>query len=152
MSRPPIAMEVRGGRLLPGDAWADEQIANLPDGRYTARLSKQTRAGREEREAHRALWWAGCNLLAQNTESALLDTPRKVHEFFLTGLGFVRPRFRVDGGFDMVPVSTSESEMDDDEFAILQEKARAFSIQRFGYDIWQMWIDEQEAMKPSNNR
>jgi hypothetical protein len=145
MSRPPIVIEARGGRLLPGDQWAEEQIAALPDGRYTARLSKQTRAGREEREAHRALWWAGCNMLAENSDSPLLDTQRKVHEFFLTNLGFVRPRFRVGGGFDMVPVSTSEAEMDDDEFAILQEKARAYSIERFGYDIWQSWIDEQEA-------
>lgn len=147
MSRAPIAIEARGGRILPGDAWSEEQFAQLPDGRYTMRLSKQTRAGREEREAHRALWWAGCTLLSQNTESPLLDTPRKVHEHILMGLGFVRPRFRVDGGFDMVPVSTSEAEMLDDEFDILQEKARAYSEQRWGYDIWRAWVDEQEAKK-----
>lgn len=148
MSRAPIVLEARGGRLFPGDAWADEQVAQLPDGRYTARLSKQTRAGREEREAHRALWWAGCTLLAQNSDSPLLDTQRKVHEHILMSLGFVRPRFRVDGGFDMVPVSTSEAEMDDEEFEILQEKARAYSIQRWGYDIWQAWVDEQERKHP----
>lgn len=147
MSRAPIAVEVRGGRILPGDAWSEEQLAALPDGRYSARLSKQTKAGREEREAHRALWWAGCTLLSQNTESPLLDTPRKVHEHILMGLGFVRPRFRVDGSFDMVPVSTSEAEMPDDEFEILQEKARAYSEQRWGYDIWRAWVDEQEAKR-----
>lgn len=145
MSRAPIAVEARGGRILPGDAWSEEQFAQLPDGRYTMRLSKQTRAGREEREGLRGLWWAGCTLVAQNSDSPLLDTSRKVHEQILMGLGFVRPRFRVDGAFDMVPVSTSESEMDDEEMAILQEKARTFAMARWGYDPWLVWVEQQEA-------
>lgn len=148
MSRPPIFIEVRGGRVSAADAYAAEQLSNLPDGQYNARLSKMTRAGREEREGLRGLWWAGCTLLAENSDSPLLDTSRKVHEHILMGLGFVRPRFRVDGGFDMVPVSTSESEMDDGEFVILQEKARAYAIQRWGFDPWLTWVEQQEAMKP----
>ena len=148
MSRPPIFIEVRGGRVSPADAYAQEQLANLPDGRYNARVSKVTRAGREEREGARGLWWAGCTLLAENSESAAMDTARKAHEHILMGLGFVRPRFRVDGSFTMVPVSTSEAEMDDEEFAILQEKAREFCVARFGYDPFETWKDQQEAMKP----
>lgn len=146
MSRPPIVIEVRGGRMAPGDQWAEEQIAALPDGRYTARLSKQTRAGREEREGIRGLWWAGCHLLSENTEDASADTARKAHEQILMGLGFVRPRFRVDGSFEMVPVSTSESEMADDEAAILQEKARPYAIRRWGFDPWLAWTEQQEKL------
>lgn len=145
MSRPPIFIEVRGGRISAADPYAAEQIANLPDGQYNARLSKMTRAGREQREGLRGLWWAGCTLVAENSDSPLLDTSRKVHEHILMGLGFVRPRFRVDGAFDMVPVSTSESEMDDDEFTILQEKARAFALARWDYDPWAVWVEQQEG-------
>ena len=145
MSRPAIFIEVSNGRVSAADAYAAEQLSTLPNGRYNMRVSKVTRAGREEREGARGLWWAGCTLLAENNDSPLLDTSRKVHEHILMSLGYVRPRFRVDGGFDMVPVSTSESEMDDAEFAILQEKARAYSEQRWGYDIWRAWVDEQEG-------
>lgn len=148
MSRPPIFIEVRGGRVSPADAYAMEQLSNLPDGQYNARLSKMTRAGREEREGLRGLWWGAMTLLAENSDSPLIDTPRKAHEFVLMGLGFVRPRFRVDGGFDMIPVSTSEAEMMDDEFSTLMEKARAFCIDRFGYDPMAVWVEKQEAMKP----
>lgn len=148
MSRPPIFIEVRGGRVSPADAYAAEQLSLLPDGQYNARLSKMTRAGREEREGLRGLWWAGCTLVAQNSDSPLLDTSRKVHEQILMGLGFVRPRFRVDGAFDMVPVSTSESEMDDTEFHLLLEKARSFCHARFGFDPFEAWVNEQEAQKP----
>lgn len=147
MSRPPIFIEVRGGRVSAADAYAAEQLSQLPDGQYNARLSRVTRAGREEREGLRGLWWAGCTLMAENSDNAALDTARKVHEALLMGMGFVRPRFRVDGSFDMVPVSTSEAEMDDGEFAILQERARAYALERWGIDPWQMWVDQQEARR-----
>lgn len=144
MSRPAIFIEVRGGRVSAADAYGAEQLSNLPDGRYNMRVSKVTRAGREEREGLRGLWWAAMSLLSENSDSPLIDTPRKAHEFILMGLGFVRPRFRVDGGFDMIPVSTSESEMDDGEFLTLMEKAASFCIDRFGFDPMQTWKDQQQ--------
>jgi len=148
MTRPPIFVEVQGGRVSAADAYAAEQLANLPNGRYNMRMAKVTRAGREEREGLRGLWWAAMALLADNSDNAMFDTPRKAHEFILMGLGFVRPRFRVDGAYDMVPVSTSEAEMDDAEFLILLEKAAAFCVGRLGFDPFQTWKDQQEAMKP----
>lgn len=148
MSRPPIFIEVNNGHVSGADAYAQEQLSLLPNGKYNARLSKMTRAGREEREGLRGLWWAGCTLVSENTENAAWDTPRKVHNAILMGLGFVRPRFRVDGTFEMVPVSTSEVEMDDSEMAILQEKARPFAINLWGFDPWATWVEQQEAMKP----
>lgn len=145
MSRPPIFIEVNNGRVSAADAYAAEQLSTLPNGRYNMRVSKVTRAGREEREGIRGLWWAGCQLMAENSDNAALDTSRKVHEAVLMGLGFVRPKFRVDGSFVMVPVSTSEVEMEDDEAIILQEKARAYAIQRWGYDPWLAWTEQQTA-------
>lgn len=144
MTRPPIFIEIKGGRVSPADAYAEEQLSQLPDGQYNARLSKMTRAGREEREGARGLWWAGCTLVAENSDNPLLDTSRKVHEHILMQLGFVRPRFRIDGAFDMVPVSTSESEMDNIEFAILQEKARPLAVRLWGMDPWQLWVDQRQ--------
>lgn len=146
MSRAPIAMEKRRGGLAPADAYAQQQYDALPDNvRLNVRVSKLSAKGKEEREGARGLWWAGLTLLSQNTENQNYDTARKAHETILRGLGFVRPRFRIDGSVVMDPVSTSDTNMDDEEFTVLQERARAYVIAEFGFDPWAMWVEEQEA-------
>lgn len=146
MSRSPIAMEKRGGRLVPIDAYASEQVDLLPEGKtLSVRVSVMTAKGKTEREGNRGLMWAGINLLADNTDSVLLNSPRKAYEYMLTALGYVRPRFRIDGSYDMIPMSTSEEAMDDSEHALCLERMRAWSVQHLGVDYWQSWIDENEA-------
>lgn len=129
------------------DAYAEQQIDELPNGNYNARVSRLTGKFKEEREGLRGLWWAGCETLALNVEHKLWDTKRKASDEILKGLGFVRPRFRADKTVDMIPVSIAEDAMDDEEMTTLLERARPFCIDRWGFDPFQMWVDEQEAMK-----
>lgn len=148
MSRAPIAMICDGLVLRPADAYSQQQIDELPRGAtYNVRVSKLSAHGKEEREGLRGLWWAGCEVLANNVDHKLWDTKRKASDEILKGLGFVRPRFRIDKSVDMIPVSLAEDAMDDEEMAVLLERARTFCIDRWDFDPFQTWIDEQEAAK-----
>lgn len=132
--------------LRPMDAYAEQQVDELPAGNYNMRAARMTGKYKEEREGLRGLWWAGCDLLSQNVEHKLWDTKRKVSDEILKGLGFVRPRFRIDKTVDMIPVSTSEENMDDEEFIVLLERARALCLDRWGMDPFQAWVDEQDEL------
>lgn len=147
MARAPIFISVQGGRLIGGDAYAAQQISELPDGDYFARFSKLTRAGRDEREGMRGLWFAGLKLLSDNTDDPRYDTPEKAYHNIRIDLGFSRPRYRRDGSVEMVPTSTADDNMDDEEMAVLQEKAQEFWMRREGWDPWESWKAEQDAKK-----
>jgi len=145
MSRSPIAMrwDARRGGFFPMDAYGQEQCAALKDGDYNVRVSKLTRTGREEREGMRGLWWGGLSLLAENTEDPRFDEKRKAHDNILEALGYTRKRYRIDNTYELIPISTAEDAMPDDEFAILQERAEAYMIGEIGWSPWQQWKDER---------
>lgn len=147
MSRAPIGMTIDQRGLFPLDAYAQEQLAALPPGTYSVRFARMTARGKTEREGLRGLWWAGCEMLSQNVEHRLWDTKRKASDQILIGLGFVRPRFRIDKTVDMIPVSLAEDAMDDEEMIVLLERGRTFCIDRWGFDPFEMWTNEQDAMK-----
>ncbi len=147
MSRSPIYVEFDGRGLVPVDAYAAEQLAALVKGsRYNARLSRITASGKEEREGMRGLWWAGCDLLSQQVDELHYDTRRKASNMILMSLGFVTAKPKADGRVDIVPISTGEDVLDDEEMQILLERAAAFCIQRFGFDPFQSWKDQQPKM------
>ncbi len=149
MSRAPIYVYCDGRTLRPVDAYAAEQLQKLheelPKGEFFARLSRLTAKGKDERQGIRGLWWAGVNLLAESVEDPAWDTPRKAHERILEGLGYVRPRWRANGSLELVVVSTTEENMDDEEAQVLQERARPMVLQKWGFDPWQKWVDQKEA-------
>lgn len=148
MSRAPIFIRVWRGHLVPADAYAQQQIDELGEGKeFNARLSRITATGREEREGMRGLWFAGLALLSQNTEDKRYDTPENAYYSIMLDLGYCRPRWRRNGSVEMVPISTSDGSMSDEEMSILQERAREFWMRREGYDPWQTWQDEQTAKK-----
>ena len=146
MSRAPIAMTIDHRGLHGLDAYAQEQMVALPHGTYNVRFSRMTARGKTEREGLRGLWWAGCEVLSQNVEHRLWDTKRKASDQILIGLGFVRPRFRIDKTVDMIPVSLAEDAMEDEEMIALLERARPFCIDRWGFDPFQAWTDEQDNL------
>lgn len=152
MSRAPIGMVVDQRGLHPLDGYAQEQLAALPPGTYNVRFARMTAKYKEEREGMRGLWWAGLELLTQNTERRGYVDKRMAHESILRAVGYTRPRFRIDGSFDLIPVSTAEESMDDAEFAIMQERARAYAVEEFGFDPWEMWVTEQDAMNGNRGR
>ncbi len=159
MARAPIYVYCDGQALRPFDAYAAEQMKKLneemPQGEFFARLSRITAKGKDERQGLFGLWWAGCGLFAESTEHLMWDTQRKVSDRVLEGLGFVRPQFRRVAGettFKMVPVSIAETNMDDDEFELLLERARPFMLDRWNRDPWQEWTDKQDAEKAKDQR
>jgi hypothetical protein len=145
MSRAPIAMTVKGGRFSAMDAYAAEQLSQLPDGDYSVRVSRLTNSGREERAGMRGLWFAGLQLLSENTEDPEYDSPKKAYDQIRIDLGYVRRRYRIDKSWEYVPISTAEETFSDEEMAILQERARAFCVERFGFDPWAQWTEQQDA-------
>lgn len=148
MSRAPITIFCDGGVLRPADAYAQEQIAQLPMGAtFNARLSRITAKGKEEREGLRGLWWAGCDLLAQNTEEPGYYSKRAASDSILDAIGATRRRYRADKTWENIPISLADDALPDEEMASLLELARAWCHKHFGFDPWQSWIDEQEAMK-----
>lgn len=146
MSRAPIGMTIDHRGLHALDAYSQEQLAALPHGTYNVRFAKMTGKYKEEREGMRGLWWAGLELLVNNTERRGYADKRQAHETILRAIGYTRPRFRADHSFELIPISTSEESMDDAEFAIMQERARAFCMEEHGFDPFEMWKEEQEAM------
>lgn len=146
MARPAIMMRKDRGKLVGVDAYSLQQIDALPEGKeLSVRVSVMSSTGKTEREGARGLWWGGLGVLCENVEDQRYDTPRKAHDEILRGLGFVRPRWRIDGSVTMDPVSTADGAMDDDEFSVLQERARAFVLDRIGFDPWEMWKAEKDA-------
>lgn len=140
MAREGILVVVQGGALRPADAYAQEQIDILSGSNHTyvARLSKLTGPYREEREGLRGLWWAGCGLLAENSDTPGYLTKRGVSDMILTKLGMVRPSLR--GKRIPEPVSLAENAgVDDEEFAIIMEMAQAFVVAKFGWNPWDEW-------------
>lgn len=144
MSRAAIYMEFDGRGFVPADAWASEQLSALKPGtRFNVRVSRITARGKEEREGLRGLWWAGCELLSQQVDELHYDTKRKASNMILMSLGFVTAKPKIGGTVDIVPISMADNVLDDGEFAILLERAAAFCVNRFGFDPFEMWKDQQ---------
>lgn len=156
MSHSPILVRVDPRLLVlrPEGTHAQEMMAELPlFGEFWARLDRITRKGEIERDSMRRLWFGGCGVLAENVGDPDWDTKMKVHNNLKLHLGYWWPRFRRGGSFDPVPLSTrADGGMNDVEFAILQEKARAFCIGRFDFDPWQHWSDMREIERREEAR
>lgn len=144
-AKAPIAVISYGKFLKPADAWASEQIDALPrNKRLNARITEQRSLG--------ALgwYWAGLALLVDNlddAEATRWPTSRKMHKLILEELGYFEKVYRIDGSFRTEVDSIAFDEMDEPEFRIVFEKARAFVLKHWGWDPWQTWMDEREAQK-----
>lgn len=153
MARPAIMMRKWRGHLVPADPYAQQQVDEIADGKdLSVRISVMSSTGKTQREGNRGLWWAGLQMLAENSDDLDYDDKRKAHETILRALGYVRPRYRVDNTVEYIPISTAEDAMDDDEFAVLMERANAFIEGRFGWNPWESWKLEQEAKNANQQR
>lgn len=146
MSRAPIAMTVDQRGLHALDAYAQEQLASLPQGTYNVRFSRMTARGKTEREGLRGLWWAGCEVLSENTEQVGFSTKRAASDSILEGMGMIRKRYRIDKTWEPIPISLAEENLDDEEMVAVLELARAYCLDRFGFDPFQAWTDEKDKL------
>ncbi len=145
MSKAPIAMRWNGRGFEPMDSYSEEQCAALQMGEYSVRVSRLTRTGREERDGLRGLWWGGLTVLADNTEDWRFNEKRKAHDSIMIAIGYSRPRFRIDGKFDMIPISTSDESMDDDEFRVVMERGETYILDQIGWSPWERWKEEHPS-------
>jgi hypothetical protein len=152
MKRLLVEVAMLGNRLalVPADPLAEEDIAGLD---RSQSFMVQVTAGRRRGPLNK--WWAGLALLHANLPEHLekrWPTTRKLHDAFLEEMGFVTRLYRIDGSWREEVDSVALDAMEDAEFGVLQEKARALCIKVFGYDAWQAWEDEQEAKKAMRRR
>lgn len=146
MSRSPIGMTIDHRGLHALDGYAQEQLAALPHGTYNVRFAKMTGKYKEQREGLRGLWFAGCELLSQNTEQDGFATKRAASNSLLVGMKMTRRKYHNDKTWEPIPISLSEDNLDDEEMLTILEMARAYCLDRFGFDPFEMWKQEQEAM------
>jgi hypothetical protein len=144
MSRAPIFMVAKDGRLMPGDAWAAEQVEKLPQGDYFAVLDKIKQDGRNERHWMHGLWFKGLEHLAHNTDAPRYDSQHKAHVNIKLDLGYFVPNLKT--GMPM-PMSTAIEKMTDEAYIELHERAREFCVKTFGFDPWQQIQDEYAAQR-----
>lgn len=153
MARAAIMMRKWRGHFVPVDTYAQQQVDEIPEGKdLSVRASVMSSTGKTQREGNRGLWWAGLQMLAENSDDLEYDDKRKAHETILRALGYVRPRYRVDNTVEYIPISTAEDAMDDDEFSILMERAEALIYAKFGWSPWGSWKAEQEAKNANQQR
>lgn len=112
------------------------------DGKFT-----RPKGSEDRRAGNLRHWWAGIGLLLENTDDERWPTKRKLHNLILEELGFTEKIWRIDGSYRLVVDSIAIDNMEDDDFDRLFEKARAFCLLHWGFDPWQMWVDEKNAEK-----
>lgn len=137
----PIGVEWDGQAFRPVDAYSAELADQLPrgtrlEGHFTAVTGKA-----DARAGNTRLYWAGINLLHENTDE--FPTARKLHDHILEELGFFTRHPRIDGGERREIDSTKE--MEDDEFATMWELAKTYVLARWRFDPWEKWKEEAAA-------
>jgi hypothetical protein len=136
----PIGVEWDGAVFRPSDPYSAELADKLPRGvklesNFTVLTSKA-----EGRAAKLRLWWAGMNLLQENTEE--FPTSRKLHEHILEELGFYKKMPRADDADYREVDSIKAENMEDAEFDTLFELARTYVLTRWHFDPWERWKEE----------
>jgi hypothetical protein len=143
--KPPIAVIWDGKVFRPADPYAAELAdAIQKDTRLNGRFTRPI--GTEDRRAGLLrLWWAGLGLLHDNIDDERWPSKRKLHNLILEELGYVEKIWRIDGTYRLVVDSVAIDNMEDDAFDGLFEKARSFVVTHWGFDPWDMWVEEKKA-------
>lgn len=156
-----IALTFDGTVFRPADSAAVEMADQLPrDKRLHAKVTvASARAGAEDpRTGKMNLYWAGIGILLQN-QLAHVDK-KEMHEHLMGELGYTERHYRIVGqnpdgstiyDFTIEPRSISKLNMQDDDFDILFERARAYVVEHHGFDPWDTWIDEAEAKEAAKD-
>ena len=146
MSKAPIAVTVRDGRLVPADAYAAEQIDSLPrDTRLNATITV-ARSGREGEQAGLLrLFHAGINLLFDNVDGAgpggQWPTPRHLRREIFIGIGFF-VEMQLANGTRRDAESIALDKIDLEDFKYIFESCEAYVVKRWGWNPWQAWKEQ----------
>jgi hypothetical protein len=134
--------------LFPTEPWADERMSSYPmNASLGVTITNFKRAGKM------GWYWGGLALLLENLDEASQlqwPTTRKLHNMLMEELGHTEKIYRIDGSFRVVPDSIAIDNMDDPTFEAFFERVRAFMVEHWGDDPWQMWMDERRPNGNSN--
>lgn len=148
--RPRFAVAVENGKLVAGGPWEQEQIDKLPRGRIFVEISTE-----EPEDGIRNLYMAGISLLFENVDGAgpghEWPTPNHLRRHILREIGFAEPIHRIDG-IKREARSMARGAMTYEELTIVLELSRAYCVERFGFDPFEAWQDEQDAMKGNRGK
>lgn len=149
----PIALEVRGGRLMPADAWAEEEIAKLPNGmRFNCYLTIAKSAVDDEHGRLLTRYMAGIGELFDwmpNTGPGT-DFPTATHlrREILKQIGFCETWPQRDGSIRKEAHSMAREKMSFEDLKICFELTRLYvgawteHLTGERFDPWQRWEDE----------
>lgn len=148
MARPTLRFEKRRARstkevgFFPADQWAMERMhTDYPDGKLVGLAITDP-----ARNGMMGLFFGGLKVLFDNQED--YATEKKLRDEILKGIGFSTKLYKADGSFwKDAPDSMALEALADDEMSILQEKARAYVVGRWGFDCWSAWVEQMEARK-----
>lgn len=148
MAKPSLRFEKRKARYIgelgffPDEPWALERFhMDYLDGKKVGLVISDP-----ARNGMLGLWWAGIKLLYDNQDE--FATERKLHEEILKKIGLSKKLYRIDKTFVREVVDSIAIEnMTDEEFKVVQEKAREYVVGRWGYDPWDLWVEQQEARR-----
>ncbi len=143
-----IQVERKGHTLVPANPWAYELIEQFPEGKV---LNLPLTVARSQGELN--LYWAGITVLLETAfsdeDEKRWPTARKYHEAMLDSLGYTYKLWKRDRdapsgySFRMVIDSIAFENMADDEFKPLFERVRALTVEMFGVDPWDEWLQQR---------
>lgn len=142
MAKLPMLMQRRGSTLVPIDAWAEEQLRDIPLGVSLNVTAKEAAGERSKRRSKNQLYWAGLGLASENIEDRRWPTARKLHKLLMEELGYTTKFYRIDGTYKEEVDSVRFDEMPDPEFFDYFDRAQVWFAANFDFDPWKQWMKE----------
>lgn len=125
------------------DPWSAEQLESLKEGvdlNVTVTLKRSL--------SQLNLYWAGLGYAVEHFDDGLAlryPTAKKLHRTMLIELGYSDVIYRIDGSIIVTEDSIAFDKMEQDDFNVYFERARAKAVAWLLYDPWDAWLDAKRA-------
>ena len=148
---------VEGQKLVP----LDPRTAELIDSKLVQGKRYKVTVVHDRSHGELNLYWAGLGLLHDNLPEAdakRWPTSEALSKMLLTALGFMHREYYLDSrsedgvGWQEVADSIALDNMDDETFKTYFENVKAIAVARWGFDPWQLWIEQQEEYERIRKR
>ena len=155
MKEAPIAVEIRGGRIMPADAWAEEEIAKMPNGtRFNAYFTLAKSDVDDQHGRMLTRYMTGMSELFDylpNTGPGTdYPTANHLRRMILCEIGFCVTHPQRDGSVKKEAQSMARDKMDFDELQVCFEMTRTYvgayteAVTGERWEPWEEWEKEHE--------
>lgn len=146
----PIAVEIRGGRIMPADAWAEEEIAKMPNGtRFNAYFTLAKSDVDDQHGRMLTRYMTGMSELFDylpNTGPGTdYPTANHLRRMILCELGFCVTHPQRDGSVKKEAQSMARDKMDFEELSVCFEMTRTYvgayteAVTGNRFEPWEKW-------------